>query len=266
MRNAWFLQLTCGAVVAGTVACGSASPSAAGTDAASGATGEVAAAADSAATADAAKAAQDAATPAADVAAKPDTASTKPPCKPWDSPSDWNCPNGSHCAYDDNDAIACVKDGAHGMGEDCGDGGGCKIGICVTSQNGSQACSPFCTTEVQCDSNSCNQINGKKYKVCDVAKYTACQPINAKCPASQGCYLLGSQGFVCVAAGSKGKGESCKANYECAPGYTCTGISDTSTSTGLCRKVCSTGGGPTGCLDPTTPCSKLAMGYGYCEE
>ena len=210
---------------------------------------------------DAGKADTSADTAPADIA-KADA--VKAPCKPWDLPADWNCPADTHCGYDDADVIACMPNGKHGVAEDCGDGLGCKVGICVKSENGTEACAPFCTVDAQCDSQSCNGITGKKYKTCDVAKYVTCNPLAAKCPVGQGCYLLGP-GFVCVGAGSKDKGDSCKSNQDCKPGFTCTGLSEISTSTGICRKVCSKTG-DTGCEDPTTKCSNLGGNVGYCEE
>lgn len=198
----------------------------------------------------------------ADTTAKADT--TKAPCKPWETPSDWNCPADTHCGYDENDVIACVPNGSHGVGEDCADGGGCKIGLCVQASNGSSACAPFCTVESQCDSNTCNKIQGKKYSTCDVAKYTACAPLTPKCPTGQSCYLLGNLGFVCSNAGTLQNGEPCVSNSECAPGFTCAGAAGS--TNGLCRKLCSTTSQPNGCDDPSTNCSKLGSGAGYCEQ
>jgi len=195
-----------------------------------------------------------------------DTGKPAAACKPWDSPSDWNCPKDTHCGYDELDVIACVADGSHGLGDDCSDGGGCSIGECVQAQNGTSACGNYCTVDAHCDSGQCNGIVGKKYKVCDVAKYVSCNPLGAnKCQGGQACYLL-NQGFVCVGAGSKPKGEKCKANYECAPGHTCTGLSNVASAFGICRKLCKQGGSPTGCDDPSAPCSALGGGVGYCEE
>ena len=257
-------------VAAGSAGCGSSDGAPASTgavDSGAAGIGSDTGASDATGASDGSPTADSAAVDAAKVdTAKVDTAKAPAPCKPWDAPADWtNCPADTHCGYDDMDAVACVANGKHGMGEDCSDNLGCKIGICVTSQNGSQNCSPFCTVDGQCDSNTCNKITGKNYKVCDVAKYVSCVPIGGKCPANQGCYDLGSAGFVCVGAGTKAKGEACKVSYDCAPGYTCTGNSGTSTSTGLCRKVCKTSG-VSGCVDPTTPCSKIGEGFGYCEE
>lgn len=244
-------------------ACASAAPAPAATDTTVDAT--TASDSQDTATSDSGAAKDSAAAAVADTA-KADTAKTPPPCKPWDSPSDWNCPAGTHCGYDTSDAIACVANGTHGVGEDCSDGADCSIGLCISAQNGSQACGNFCTVDAHCDSGSCNGVVNKKYKVCDVAKYTSCNPLSAKCPATQGCYLLGNAGFVCVGAGSKAKGETCKANYECAPGSTCAGLAGAASAVGICRKYCNASGGATGCEDPTTPCSKLGGGAGFCEE
>ncbi len=197
-----------------------------------------------------------------DTTVKADT--TKAPCKPWETPTEWNCPADTHCAYDENDVIACMPNGSHGVGEDCADGGGCKIGLCVQASNGASACAPFCTTESQCDSNTCNKIQGKKYSTCDVAKYTSCAPLTPKCPTGQSCYLLGNLGFVCSNAGTLQSGEACVSNSECAPGLTCAGAAGS--TNGLCRKLCSTTSQPNGCDDPSTNCSKLGSGAGYCEQ
>ena len=265
MERLWFIRPLGAVAVASAVACGSSGGTTAAAAGDSTVSGDVAAGAD--AKTDAAAAGETSAATGDTVTdtAKADTAATKAPCKPWDLPTDWNCPPDTHCGYNDDDAIACVADGKHAVAKDCSDGAGCKIGICVMAQNGSQACSPFCTVDAQCDSQSCNQITGKKYKVCDVAKYQPCKPIGSTCPKGQACYQQGSQGFVCLGAGTAGKGDACKTNSDCAPGFTCTGNAGTASSTGLCRKVCSKTG-PTGCDDPNTPCSSLGGGYGYCEE
>ena len=200
--------------------------------------------------------------PSADAKSDVKADATKAPCKPWDDPVDWNCPADTHCSYDDTDKIACVPNGTHGKAEDCSDGKGCTIGMCVTAQNGNQGCAPHCTTDGHCDSGSCNKIEGKTYSTCDVAKYTACNPMASKCPAGQGCYLI-TGGFSCLKAGTGISGDKCIGNSECSPGLTCAGASPG--GSGLCRKLCNTSP-PTGCVDVTTPCSKLTASVGYCEE
>lgn len=186
---------------------------------------------------------------------------TKPPCKPWDLPADWNCPADTHCGYDENDKIACVANGEHGVGEDCADGKGCKIGMCVTAQNGKSACAPYCTSVAHCDSNSCNKIVDKIYSVCDMATYVSCNPLAPKCEAKQGCYLV-SGGFGCATAGTKPAGEVCTQSTDCLPGLHCAGAAGG--AKGYCRKLCSLTA-PTGCDDVTTACSKLSSSVGYCE-
>ncbi len=195
--------------------------------------------------------------------AKADSGKTTAPCKPWLTPAEWSCEAGTHCGYDNLDKIACVPDGAHGVGEDCSDGQGCKIGLCVTAQNGSQACSPYCTTDAHCDSGSCNKIVGKTYSVCDVAKYQSCNPLKAACPAGQACYLL-TGGFVCANAGDKTKGEGCVSHTDCAPGLACAGAGGG--SSGICRLLCSKTAKPNGCDSPDTNCSTLGGDAGYCEQ
>ncbi|MBM4343284.1 MAG: hypothetical protein FJ100_07895 [Deltaproteobacteria bacterium] len=265
MKRLWFAMVLAAVAPSWAMGCGASGGAPAATSGDAATAGEVASTADAKTETAAGTDATSATTDADADAAKADATAAKAPCKPWDLPADWGCPKDTHCGYDDNDAIACVANGTHGVAEDCSDGAGCKVGLCVTAQNGSQACSPFCTVDAQCDSKSCNQITGKKYKVCDVAKYQTCKPIGGNCPKGQACYQQGVQGFVCLAAGSAAKGEACKTNSDCAPGYTCTGNAGTASSTGLCRKVCSKSGS-SGCDDPTTPCSDLGGGYGYCEE
>ena len=185
----------------------------------------------------------------------------KPPCKPWDLPVDWNCPADTHCGYDESDKIACVANGEHAVGEDCADGKGCKIGMCVTSQNGKSACAPYCTSVAHCESSGCNKIVDKIYSVCDMAKYEPCSPLAPKCEAKQGCYLV-SGGFGCATAGSTPAGEVCTQNTDCLPGLHCAGAAGG--AKGYCRKICSLTA-PTGCDDVTTACSKLSSSAGYCE-
>lgn len=167
---------------------------------------------------------------------------------------------GTHCAYDD-DVAACIQDGSHGAGEDCSDNGGCKVGMCVKSQNGAQACAPFCIADVSCTSNSCNKIEGKKYKVCDVATYKPCDPLKQDCTdKTQGCYNQGGQ-FVCLSKGTADKDDTCEQSNDCKPGLACIGA--LSGTKGFCRKVCTVGGAA--CDPITVPCSQLSSKYGYCD-
>jgi hypothetical protein len=179
-------------------------------------------------------------------------------CDPY---KNTGCPEPQHCIFDSG-GTACVDDGAHGLGEDCSDGGGCIEGICVQSQNGSSLCSPFCVSAGSCASKSCNGITGEKYKVCDMASYTGCDPLGAGCAtAGQGCYWQG--GFVCLQAGATALGEACSSANDCEPGTTCWA--------NKCRKICkipATGnaGPETGCESIVTPCSSFTSSAGYCDE
>lgn len=188
------------------------------------------------------------------------------PCKPWLTPEEWDCPDNTHCGYDDDDQIACVPDGAHEPSELCEDGKGCKVGLCVQGQNGEARCSPFCTVASHCQSKSCNGIVDKPYKTCDMAAYTPCSPFASNCPAGQACYALGKEGFVCLLAGELGAGEACKVSYTCAPGLHCAGAGGVSTSTGLCKPLCKVGGGTPACESLATPCTPILGDAGFCDQ
>lgn len=247
------------AVAAGVIAgCGTAATSAttAAVDAQATAGADSGAASADTAKADAVK---------ADTSGTTDTkpTATPPPCKPWDAPADWKCPADTHCGYDQADVIDCLPNGTHGVAEDCSDGQGCKIGACVTSDNGAQLCSPYCSVDGHCDSNMCNKLQNSKAKVCDVTKYTACSPLASKCESGLGCYPASGIGFACLKAGTKTNGEPCAKENDCAPGFACAGLGGAS---GLCRTICSKTAKPNGCPDPATNCSSLSGNYGYCEE
>jgi hypothetical protein len=188
-------------------------------------------------------------------------------CKPWLTPSEWNCPADTHCSYDEDDNVACVPNGTHDMGEACDDGGGCKIGVCIQSQNGQQRCSPHCTIASHCQSKSCNGVVDKPYKTCDMASYKTCNPLDSQCEGGLGCYVLGGSGFVCVKAGELTAGDTCKANYDCGPGLHCAGLgSGGSLDSGLCKPLCKVGGGAPMCESPATPCTPINGAAGFCDQ
>jgi hypothetical protein len=264
--------IACLAGTALTAACGSSTPtpSAATGDAASDAKGD---AADSATSADISDttAAGDGATPS-DSAARSDTNTTKPDtgsttllCKPWDDTG--TCGTGKHCGYDDLDKVACVDDGSHAVGEDCSDGKGCKAGACITNKSGKQRCTPYCATDVHCQSNLCGGVEGKKWKVCDLgdAELKPCNPSTQDCAgAGEACLYYGG-GFVCLPKSeSKNtpKGEPCDESTDCKPGLYCAGVA--TGSKGVCRAMCKPKGTPA-CDPPTVPCVPISGSFGYCD-
>lgn len=247
--------LACALLFALLAGCGGTTTTSSGT-----ATGDAAAASDGKADATATDA-------GADSAGKTDTSTAKDTtpaaCNPL---ANTGCKDpGTHCGYDDTETVACIADGSHAVGEACGDGQGCKVGMCVTAQNGKSACAPYCATDAGCDSGSCNKIEGKKYKTCDVATYEPCDPTQQDCKtAGQACYDLGSSGFGCAKAGTADHGDTCAGPTDCQKGYTCTGTSG-GLGNGICRKFCHVTP-PTGCDDPTTACAKITSSIGYCGE
>jgi hypothetical protein len=183
-------------------------------------------------------------------------------CNPY-SELNQKCLAGTHCGYDDGDQLDCLKDGTHDAGVDCSDGGGCTVGMCVQAQNGESACAPYCTSGAACYSGSCNKIEGKNYKVCDVTAYTACNPFGTACTvAGQACYDMGSE-FVCLKKGTAEKGDLCSASNECAPGLTCSGADKG--SQGICRKLCHVKTAAE-CDSVTANCSQITATIGSCEE
>ena len=184
------------------------------------------------------------------------------PCKPA---GNTGCTEaGTHCGYDEADMVACVKDGSHAVGEDCSDGSGCKVGLCVQSQNGKSACAPYCVSDAQCDSNQCNKLDGKKGHVCDVTTYTPCDLLQQNCAdKTQACYD-NPNGFVCLAKGSMQKDDLCDQSNDCASGLACIGASVG--SKGVCRKVCAFPSGAPTCDSVTIQCTSLlgSNKFGYC--
>lgn len=194
-------------------------------------------------------------------AAKKDTSSGVK-CHPVNNTG---CPAGQHCVWE-GDVITCTDDGEHGAGEDCSDGKGCKIGVCVGVQGSDKSvCSPHCLADLECASSQCNKLTDSKGKVCDMGVTVAqCDPLAQNCSgAGQACYA-GGQGFVCLAAGSVEAGQPCPEDNSCKAGHACVGKS--TGSSGVCRKVCKIGGGSPSCDDITASCASLlgSATVGYC--
>lgn len=175
------------------------------------------------------------------------------------------CPTGQHCIYD-GDLITCTDDGEHALGEDCDDGKGCKVGICVAAQNGPSRCANFCVSDLHCASQLCSQLQSSKGKVCDMGgdNLIACDPLTQDCQdASLACYAT-PKGFGCLAKGAVDGGEKCAEDNSCLPGFACIGKS--AGQDGICRKICRQGGGNPACDGVTEGCSKLygSPTAGYC--
>ncbi|MCO4761652.1 MAG: hypothetical protein KC502_09125 [Myxococcales bacterium] len=174
------------------------------------------------------------------------------------------CPAGEHCIWSGN-SIVCEADGEHGAGEECGDGKGCKIGVCVGVQGSDKSvCSPHCLANLECNSGICNKLTDSKGKVCDMGVQVAqCAPFKKECDAGQSCYS-GAQGFICLSNGKVEAGQPCPDDNSCLPGHACVGKSGS--GNGVCRKVCKMGGGEPSCDDISTSCSSLlgSSTVGYC--
>ena len=175
------------------------------------------------------------------------------------------CPTGQHCVWE-GDTITCVEDGEHGVGEECGDGKGCKVGICVSVQGSDKSvCAPHCLANLECASGLCNKLTDSKGKVCDMnVQVEQCNPLNQKCPnPGDGCYPA-ANGFICLSSGSKESGQPCPDYNSCAPGLACVGKSGS--SGGVCRKICVIGKANQTCDDITAECAPLlgSSTVGFC--
>ncbi|MSP91983.1 MAG: hypothetical protein EXR79_09330 [Myxococcales bacterium] len=237
--------------------------------AADAAAGDAASSADSAG---AASAGDSAASATADGAAKADAptpdGAAPAPCKPWVQPD--SCAAGTHCGYDEIDVMACIADGPHGAGEDCGDNKGCSIGMCITdTDSGAQRCAPHCATDVHCDSNQCGTVTGKKYKVCSLPKVAVptCNPFTQNCTdKTKACVV--KQDFPnggCISKGGTAeKGDACEQSGNCKPLLYCAGAA--AGGSGVCRTLCKTAGA-SGCEPVTVQCVPVQKGgaYGYCD-
>lgn len=195
----------------------------------------------------------------------PDAGPAPIACHPV-NPAKGPCPAGEHCVWS-NSVLVCEKDGAHGAGEECDDGGGCKVGICVKGDSDKSHCAPHCIIDLDCASGKCNGLEGTKGKVCDVGEPPPpqCNPLVQKCSGvSQACYSV-SGGFTCKAAGSVKIGSPCPEDNSCVPGAICVGKS---TSAGVCRKVCNQDTGFEPFCDVGVKCTPYqgSTNVGYCEE
>ena len=199
--------------------------------------------------------------------AKADTAAPAP-CKPWVQPD--SCASGTHCSYDDLGAVACVDNGPHGAGEDCSDGKGCSIGMCITdSDSGAQRCAAHCATDVHCDTNQCGAVTGKKYKVCALPKMDVppCNPFLQDCAdKTKACVVkLDFPTGGCISKGGTAeKGDACEQSGDCKPKLYCTGAA--AGGSGVCRTLCKTSGA-SGCDPVTVQCVPITKNapYGYCD-
>lgn len=175
------------------------------------------------------------------------------------------CPDGQHCIYE-GDTITCTEDGEHGLGEDCDDGKGCKVGICVGSQGGPSRCANHCTSDLHCASQLCSQLQGSKGKVCDMGgdNLVACNPLDQDCKEPKTACYATPKGFGCLPSGDVEALGACAEDNSCAPGLACVGKS--AGQDGVCRKICRQGGGQPACDGVTEGCSKLygSPTAGYC--
>jgi len=164
-----------------------------------------------------------------------DADSGGPACHPT-KPEQIPCPKGQHCVYS-NSVLVCEDDGEHGAGEDCEDGKGCKIGICVQSEAGNSACAPHCFGNLDCASKICNNLKDSKGKVCDMGEPSAaqCDPLAQNCSEpGEACFATNS-GFVCKLAGNVASGSPCPEFSSCKKDLVCVGKSS---SGGVCQKIC----------------------------
>ena len=195
----------------------------------------------------------------------PDTGPTPPACHPV-NPAKGPCPAGEHCVWS-KDTLICEKDGEHAAGEDCEDGKGCKIGICVKNDSGKSVCAPHCIGNLDCDSNICNGLEGAKGKVCDMGEPPPpqCNPFTQNCSeVGEACYST-PNGYVCKMAGKVATGSPCPEDNSCLKGSICVGKSSAS---GVCRKICNQVKGSTPNCDVGVKCTPYQGSEfaGYCEE
>ena len=193
--------------------------------------------------------------------AKPDG----PECHPV-KPASGPCPPGKHCVWQ-GESPACVPDGSHGAGENCDDGDGCKVGICVKNDDDKSRCAPHCFGDLDCASGQCNPLEEGKGKVCDMGggSKPQCNPLAQNCSDSnEACYHT-SNGFVCKTKGNVSAGGQCVDDNSCLPGHLCVGKTS---SGGVCRKICSV----TGSNGLTCPVGIKCSNYlgssqvGYCPD
>ncbi len=189
----------------------------------------------------------------------------KPACNPLQN-TGCTDPALPKCAYGDDGKPACQKGGTVKLGEVCSNPDDCAEGLCLGCPTGKNVCSNFCISEANCaKGQTCNQITGQKYKVCDWCSYETCKVETVTCKdPKQACYIGTPKGAVCLDKGSLVEGDTCSLPNDCEPGLACIGA-DT-TAKGVCRTICRVDG-KLDCPNVTVKCENVdGQGYGFCPK
>ena len=192
-------------------------------------------------------------------------------CGPCDPVLNVYCPPEHYCTYVGNEGPSCEPAGTQHYGEYCGGLDECSEGICSALYEGEPLCYQMCKTNSDCGEQSCIELQGAPYKVCEMAAEAGetCNLLAQDCSLpSQGCYFSAPAGEpVCMVAGSGQEGEPCGGEpNDCAEGLLCISVN----STWTCRRFCNTKSGQEPlCEDPDYPQCKnyyAKQQAGYCAE
>ena len=103
----------------------------------------------------------------------------------------------------------------------CTDAASCNNGACMMDQAGEQRCAPACSTDGDCVTGVCAEIDGKdgKIKVCADQHAALCAP----CKADSECQVPGAATAACVRVGGAGAfcSVGCAADSDCPNQSTC---------------------------------------------
>lgn len=152
-------------------------------------------------------------------------------------------------------AGACKAAGPAGRHEACAAPSDCGQGmLCIDN-----TCEPYCATDADCDTKQCMSFTMGGTPVENIGYCaTPCDPSAVTCPDGRACKFASRDETICVPAGPRADGQSCKNDGECGAGLVCGDGS-------LCTPLCAAG---STCPDGAA-CKDVGLvyggtSYGYC--
>ncbi|MBI2394566.1 MAG: hypothetical protein HYV09_33660 [Deltaproteobacteria bacterium] len=166
------------------------------------------------------------------------------------------CAEGNTCELQSVEgAGACKPAGPVARHGACSVPGECAQGmLCID-----RTCEPYCATDDDCDTRQCMGFTVDGTPVPNIGYCaTPCDPSAVTCPDGRACKFASRDETICVPAGPRADGESCKNDGECGAGLVCGDGS-------LCTPLCTVG---TTCPDGAA-CKDAGLvyggtTYGYC--
>lgn len=176
------------------------------------------------------------------------------PCKLV--PPQCGCPSSERCHWNYSGA-ECVADGTQESSEACDND--CVAGYrCVDNhEGGPRICHQYCETDDDCLGPGSLCIVGfgsPDYRVCthncDPISDVGCAETDMKCDIFRETDPPNRSLTQCAGSGSLGQGQECATTSDCAPGYSCFGI--TGQTGEWCMKWCDVNAATSGCPAGTT--------------